>query len=407
MSDAGEARSAHEQARVAPRFTALSAWLAPQERFEALRADTWKRAGTRLADLAYANPWSGPPSAIVEAMRQALAPEERRTLDLQYSPYGGHTIPRRLVAQRLASITDLPFKFRDVVLTPGAMAALTAVFRLLAAQSEVAEPEVIVPTPCWLDYPLYLAEAGIKPVLVPMHPDTLRLDLAAIERALSPRTLALVLSQPANPTGLLHARDELSGLAALLSAQERAPLLISDECHRDVLFEPSAWVSPALLYPRTVITYSFGKTSFLQGQRIGYVAVSPRCEDGAALASDLTRMCRAAGLCTPTALMQRVIPALLDSVPDLPALAARRAEVLTQLTHAGLEVQPSQATFFLYPKVPGGDDWAFTERLAARGVLVMPAATFHHRGHIRLSLTGTEAMIARGTAELIDVARRT
>jgi aspartate aminotransferase len=381
--------------------------MAPQERFEALRADTWKRAGSRLADLAYANPWSGPPSAIVEAMRQALAPEERKTLDLQYSPYGGHTIPRRLVAQRLAAITDLPFKFRDVVLTPGAMAALTAVFRLLAARTEHAEPEVIVPTPCWLDYPLYLADAGIKPVLVPMRADTLRLDLEAIERALSPRTLGLVLSQPSNPTGLFHTRADLSGLAALLSAQANPPLLISDECHRDVLFEPSAWLAPATLYPRTVITYSFGKTSFLQGQRIGYAAVSPRLEDGGALANDLVRMCRAAGLCTPTALMQRVIPALLDSVPDLPALAARRDEVVAQLTRADIEVPPAQATFFLYPKVPDGDDWALTERLAARGVLVMPAATFHHRGHIRISLTGTEAMIARGTAELVAVARKT
>lgn len=389
------------------RFSELERWLAPQERFEALRADTWKRAGSRLADLAYANPWSGPPASVVSAMREALAPEQRTTLDLQYSPYGGHTIPRRLVAQRLASITDLPFKFRDVVLTPGAMAALTAVFRLLAAQSEHAEPELIVPTPCWLDYPLYLAEVGIKPVLVPMQPDTLRLDLSAIARALSPRTVGIVLSQPANPTGLLHTQRELSELAALLSAQAGPPLLISDECHRDVLFEPGAWFSPALAYPRTVITYSFGKTSFLQGQRIGYVAVSPRCEDGAALANDLTRMCRAAGLCTPTALMQRVIPALLDCVPDLASLAQRRAEVLTQLSAGGVEVAPSQATFFVYPKVPGGDDWAFTERLAARGVLVMPAATFHHRGHVRLSLTGTEAMIARGTAELVALARNT
>ena len=388
------------------RWERLERWMAPQERFEAIRTAAYRRAGTRLADLAYANPWDGPPPAAIDAIRSALEPDARGALDLQYTPYGGHTVPRRLVAQSLAAATGVPFRFTDVVLTPGAMGALTAVFRYLSAQlPDGVTGEVIVPVPCWLDYPLYLEDAGLVTRLVPCRKDTLGLDLGAIYSALTPRTVAVVLSQPGNPSGLLHTRADLEALSALLSEHPQRPLLVSDECHRGVLFEPGEWVSPASIHARTVVVYSFGKTSFLQGQRIGYAAVSPHMGDDGALARQLARACRATGLCTPTALMQKVVSALLDIAPDMGRLRERRTYALDALRSAGLAVHPSQATFFLYPEAPGGDAWGFTERLAERGVLVLPAESFHHSGHIRISLTGTDAMIERGLAVLRDEAR--
>ncbi|UJR78423.1 aminotransferase class I/II-fold pyridoxal phosphate-dependent enzyme [Sandaracinus amylolyticus] len=384
------------------RWARLERWMAPQERFEEVRAAAFRRAGTSLCDLAYANAWDGPPPRAIEAMQRAL--DQRHALDLQYTPYGGHTVPRRLVAQQLARDTGVPFRFDDVVLTPGAMAALTIVLRWLSAQ--VDHGEVIIPVPCWLDVPLYAEDAGLVPVLVPLDPRTLRLDLDAVRAALSPRTVALVLAQPGNPSGVIHSRAELEALSVLLSEHPSRPILVSDECHRGVLFERDAWAAPAAIHPRTIVVHSFGKTSFLQGQRIGYAAVSPHFDDGGATSRDLARACRVTGVCTPTALMQRVVSDLLDVAPDMDRLSSRRDLALDALRAAGLEVQAPQATFFVYPRAPRGDAWGFVERLASRGVLVLPSEVFHHEGHVRLSLTGTDAMLERGLAVIAEEASR-
>jgi aspartate aminotransferase len=148
--------------------------------------------------------------------------------------------------------------------------------------------------------------------------------------------------------------------------------------------------------------YSFGKLLALQGQRLGYLAVSPRHPERQAYAQETELLTRVMGFCTPTALMQLAIGDLLQVPVQTEAFARRRQVALAGLAAAGYEVVPSQATFFLYPRVPGGDCIAFTEQVAKRGVIVLPASVFHHEGHFRISLTVTDEMLDRGIAVLAD-----
>jgi aspartate aminotransferase len=212
----------------------------------------------------------------------------------------------------------------------------------------------------------------------------------------------VILSQPSNPTGLVYSAAELQALSALLARAPRPPLLISDECHRDFIFPPDRFVSPASCYDRSCVVHSFGKSLFLQGQRTGYVAVSPRHPERREFSRLLERLMRVTGFCTPSALMQRALGALLPLRPALDRFAERRARALQALQAGGYEVVPSQGTFFLYPRTPGGDDFAFCERLARRGVLVLPAPVFHHRGHFRLALTARDQTIDRALAVLAE-----
>jgi aspartate aminotransferase len=374
--------------------------LEPQERFEAMRREAERRHGRALADLSYANAADGPTSAVKDAMRQAL--DATRPGDLQYTPYGGATLTRREVARALERSHALPFHYRDIILTPGAMAALNVAFRVAAAGDEQAEALVV--TPCWIDYPLYLAHLGIKARLVPSLP-SLRLDIEAIGAALSPHTRMVVLSQPSNPSGIVHRRAELEALGRLLDHTPTRPVLISDECHRDVVFGDAQFFSPAASYDRTLIIYSFGKSLFLQGQRIGYVAVSPRLPGREEVARELERACRYMGFCTPTALMQTAVRRLLRLPLDLSLLTERRRSFLEALESMGYELPPAEATFFVYPRVPSGDDdVGFCARLAEDGLIAMPAAIFHHRGHFRLSLTANDATIDRALPVLARAA---
>jgi len=367
---------------------AIEDLLAPQRRFDALRRKTVLRAGAELADLAYGNAYGRPDPSVIAAIQRAL--ENAGELGLQYTPYGGSTIARRLVAEHLSRISGLDFAFRDVVLTPGAMAALNLVFRALR---ERGPGEVIVPVPCWLDYPLYLENLGLVARFVAVDPVTLRLDLAAIASALNPRTVALLLMQPANPSGVRHSEGELRALADLMHAAGSPLLLISDESHREVRIDDEPLVSPATVWARTAVIHSFGKSLQIQGQRIGYVAVAPAMPERSDFLETLEKLCRVMGFCTPTALMQLALGDLLAHTPDWSLLRQRRKIALAALRAGGYEVVPSEASYFLYPRTPGGDDWVHAERLAEQGVLVIPAPVFHHRGHFRIALTCSDAML--------------
>lgn len=363
---------------------ALEPLLQPQERLDRLFAVAFRRFGPRLVDLSYANPYDGPSAEVLDVLRRVAA--DRTGLSLQYTPYGGRPATRRAVAASLSAEYRLKFHHRDVILTSGAMSALNVVARALFGPGD----EVIVLAPAWQDYPLYLSNLNIPVRFVPLGRDK-HLDLDAIGATLGPETRGLLFSQPCCPTGVLYSEDELERLSNLLAHAEARfgtrIYLVSDEVHRHLIWSRNAFHSPLHSYPRSVSIYSFGKALSLQGQRIGYVAVSPRMRENEEVRTALERCVRLMGFGSPASLMQYAICDLLDYEPALGPLAARQAYVRRALTGYGYEVCDGQASFYVYVRSPIQDDFRFAERLASLGVLVVPSTLFHDPGHIRLSLT--------------------
>ncbi len=380
---------------------AIGELLRPLEEFEALRRRA-ARLGSGVCDLSYANPYGGAQQEAIAALRQVL--DEPRLLDLQYTPFGGQTLARRHVADALRASHGLAFCFRDVILTPGAMSALQLALSATVSASE----EVVIPVPCWLDYPVYAHHVGAVPVSVPPCKETGRLNVAGIAAAISDKTRVVLLSHPANPTGENYDSQTLAALAEALAEREAALgielTVVADETHRDFT-RPGSFHSLARHFPRTLIVYSFGKYHFLQGQRIGYLAVSPAHPERKDLARELERWTRITGIATPTALMQRALPRLLALSHDHNWLDDWRGRVTTRLRRAGYGVVAAEATLFVYVETPAGwDDWEFAAALAARGVLVLPAPVFHHTGHFRLALTASGDMLTRALDVLEEMA---
>jgi aspartate aminotransferase len=385
----------------------LEPLLESQERLDRLIAATFRRFGPRSVDLSYANPADGPSEEVRSILARATA--ESKGLSLQYTPIAGRTAARRAVAQRLTRQLALPFDHRDIVLTSGAMPALNIVSRALFGPTD----EVIVLTPAWQDYPLYLRNLNIPIRLVPLRSDK-RLDLEAIGAAIGPATSGVLFSQPCCPTGVVYSREEIEGLTAILTAAEArfgGPIyIVSDEVHRDVAWGARPVHSPLQSYARSVSIYSFGKAFAIQGQRIGYIAVSPRMPDLDQIRTTIERCVRMMGFGHPTSIMQRAVMDLVECTPGLTSLARNQATVREALTSYGYDVCDGDATFYVYVKSPVADDFHFAERLASQGVLVAPSTLFHEPGYVRLSLTARSPAIEAALpvfAAALDAVRET
>ncbi|MDN5697177.1 MAG: aminotransferase class I/II-fold pyridoxal phosphate-dependent enzyme, partial [Rubrobacter sp.] len=344
------------------------------------------------------NPYDGVQDQAREALRETL--DSERMLDLQYSPFGGKTQTRRAIADSLRESHGLPFAFSDVICTPGAMAGLQLALRCAGE----AGGEVLIPVPCWLDYHLYVRSLGMVPVSVPLSPETFDLDARAVQEAISEKTCAILFSQPSNPTGRSYTKNALVELTETLAAAEESLgceiALISDETHRDFTRE-GEFSSPSSLWPRTLIVYSFGKYHFMQGQRLGYVAVGPDHPDRKNTADELVSWTRITGFATPTSLMQRAVPRLLALSYPQDWLAVWRERFVEELSASGYELATPDATLFIYARTPPPyDDFEFVQKLAASGLLVLPAPVFQHGGYFRLSLTGSEPMMEQALTTL-------
>ncbi|MBB2749289.1 UNVERIFIED_ORG: aspartate aminotransferase [Microbispora rosea subsp. rosea] len=366
-----------------PASSQVTDLLTPLDTYMRLHAATLRRFGTRAVDLSFPNPrFLADPHPY-----QTLAKLAARCdpLDLRYSPFGGFTPVRRRIAAALSKRHQLPYCWSDIIMTPGAAAALTIALRTLLAPGE----HVMLITPCWMDYPLYLADLGLGCDPVPAAADK-HLDLAAIEAAWRPHIRALIITQPVSPTGVVHNGDELASLAALLtrlSQRHSHPiLLIADEAHRDQVWADTCCPAPASHYPHTLTVHSFGKAWQMPGQRTGYLAVSPHLTTPPQAAHRLIQAMRTSGHGAPTALMQHLAAALADARPDLNALARLQRHARQDLRKHGIDVLEAHATQFLYARCPTGDDGAFVTALANRGVLTMPSHLFHEPGWFRLAL---------------------
>jgi aspartate aminotransferase len=355
-----------------------------QERLDRVIASTFTRFGPRTVDLSYANPHDGPSVEVLSILAHATAAS--KGLSLQYTPIAGRTAPRRAVAARLMRQLSLPFDYRDIVLTAGAMPALNIVARTLFG----ARDEVIVLTPCWQDYPVYLSNLNVPFRLVPLGAGK-RLDLSAIRDAIGPSTTGVLFSQPCCPTGVMYSPAEIEGLAAIVRDAEarfgNSIYIVSDEVHRDVVWSHRPFRSPLQSYDRSLSIYSFGKAFAIQGQRIGYIALSPRMPQLDEIRVAIERSVRSMGFGHPASVMQRAVSDLVDCQANTTRLAEAQDTVRRALTASGYAVCDGDATFYVYVKSPIADDVQFAERLASRGVLVVPSSVFHDAGHLRLSLT--------------------
>jgi len=351
-----------------------------------------RRDDPDVANFAVGNPQEMPLPGYVAALSGALPPRDKDWFAYKMSEPNS----RRAVARSLTDRTGLDWDPEDVFMTNGGFAALAVTFRAILEPDD----EVIFLSPPWFFYELLIIAADGVPVRVPLAAPEFDIDLRAVEAAITPRTRAVLVNTPHNPTGRVYPEAALRDLAAALTAASsrigRRIFLVSDEPYNRLVFDGRHFHSPAEVYPDTITTYSYGKTLLTPGMRIGYIAVPPTMPDREEIRDAMFISQLASGYAFPNALLQHAIEDLERLSIDVGAIERRRDRVVGGLRAAGYETTNPEGTFYVMARAPIDDDRAFAARLADHGVLVLPGSVVEVPGWFRISLTASDEMVDRG-----------
>ena len=350
-----------------------------------------RRAGAAgVCDFVAGNPQDMALPAYVDAIREASVPR-----DPGWFAYKANEAPaREAAAAALRERLGVDFEPDDVFMTKGASTALAIALATLVSPGD----EVVFLSPPWFFYESMIAFARGVPVRVPVDLETFDVDVEAVAAAISPRTRAVIVNSPNNPTGRIYPPETLGRLARVLEdasqANGRTIYLLSDEAYQRILFDGRSFPSPTALYPNTLLLYSFGKTLLTPGQRLGYLALPPTMPDRERMRSSIL-ITQFAGYGVPDAVLQHAMPVLETLCIDLDQLQRRRDLLVTELRDQGYDLHVPEGAFYLLPRSPVPDDGAFAEALAADDVFVLPGRIVELPGRFRISLTASDDMVER------------
>lgn len=347
-----------------------------------------------VCDFSLGNPDVPPPLRTKEALKE-ISEYAVKPLGLGYCPNAGIPSVREAIAKMLSRQQETEVAAKDVVMTVGAAGALVAFFRAVIEPGD----EVITPAPYFVEYGAYCGHFGgvLKPV--PSIPPDFRPDVDAIAAAITPRTRAIIVNSPNNPTGCIYSKDVLDSIAAVVDevnkTRERPLFLLSDEPYRAFAYDGAK--VPAIL-PCTrfaCVLGSFSKSLSLAGERVGYFVAHPDMPDQASLMAAVTLTNRTLGFVNAPVIGQRIAAELVDETVDLEVYDRRRKLMAKVLSDAGVEFEMPKGAFYFFAKSPVEDDAEFVDALLAERILVVPGKGFGFAGYVRLSCSVDERIIER------------
>lgn len=349
-----------------------------------------------VSDFAFGNPHDMPVAGFAETLQKWSVPQNKDW----YAYKRSEPEAQQAVVESLRAWRDVEFEPNDIFLTTGAFAALTVALGALVDAGD----EVIFNSPPWFFYEQMILAHHAKPVRVRVNAHSFDLDLEALDSAITKNTRAIIVNSPNNPTGKIYSEQTLRALAEILAKHSarngREIYLLSDEAYSRIIYDARAFPSPTTFYPYSFLIYTYGKTLLAPGQRIGYIALPPNMprETRAALNPAIFMSQLVNGYAFPNALLQHALGDLEKLAIDIEHLQFKRDWLARELSAMGYELHSPEGTFYLLPRSPIADDWAFAEKLAAHNVLVMPGEVVEMPGYFRISLTANDAMIERALA---------
>lgn len=345
-------------------------------------------------DYSLGNPSVEPPKEIREAFYHILE-EESQNLVHGYMLNAGYEDVREAVAKKLNASFGTAFSARNILMTVGAAGGLNVAFKTLLNPGD----EVITFAPFFGEYRNYVSNFDAELVVVPTTPETFQPDLEALAAAITPKTKAMLINNPNNPTGVVYPESVIRDIAALLCQKERefgtSIYLIADEPYRELVYDGVQVPYLTKYYHNTIVGYSYSKSLSLPGERIGYLVLPDSLDEADEIIAGAAVANRILGFVNAPSLIQRVVGRCQDVTVDVEIYNHNRELLYGKLTEYGYSCVKPQGAFYLFVKAPGGDDRAFAEAAKKHRILLVAGSGFGGPGYVRLAYCVDHDMILR------------
>lgn len=335
-------------------------------------------------DFSLGNPNVPAPDAVKEAIIDIVTNEDP-VLVHGYMSNSGFEDVRTKIAEHLNAQYGTSYTFNNLVMIVGAAGGMNVFFKTLLNAGD----EVVTFSPYFGEYRAYVSNFDGKLVEVQTDPVTFEPDPKALAAAVTPKTKAVILNSPNNPTGVVYSEECIREIARLLEDKQKeygtTIFIFSDEPYREIVYGEYKvpWIPN--YYRNTVVGYSYSKSLSLPGERIGYLVLPSEIDDAEDMISAANVANRILGFVNAPSLQQRVVAKCLNEKTDVDFYAENRQMLMDGLREAGYTFVEPQGAFYLWLKSPEEDEKAFVAKCKEKQILIVPGSSFGCAGWTRVA----------------------
>lgn len=344
-------------------------------------------------DFSLGNPNFPAPKAVKDAIIDVLTNEDPVFVH-GYMSNAGYVDTREAVASNLNKRFGTALGAGNIIMSVGAAGGLNVVLKTLLNPGD----EVVVFAPYFVEYGNYVGNYDGVLVVVPANTEDFQPDPEKLAAAITPKTKAVILNSPNNPTGVVYSAESIKNLAQVLEAKQKefgsSIFIISDEPYRELAYDNTDVPYLTQLYKNTIVCYSWSKSLSLPGDRIGYIVFPTEIEEFDLVYDAACIATRVSGFVNAPSLMQRVVTRCLDEKVDIGAYDANRQLLYKGLTDCGFSCVYPQGAFYMWMKTPG-DDKEFVRTAKKHHILMVPGTSFGSPGYARIAYCVAKASIER------------
>ena len=356
-------------------------------------------------DYSIGNPYFAPPEAVKETIIDIITNEDPMYVH-GYPANAGYPEVRRAVADSLNARFGTGYTEDNIIMTVGAAGGLCVTMTTLLNPGD----EVICVSPYFFEYNNYITTPGGRVVVVPAsEADGFMPDVGAIARAVTPKTKAVILNNPNNPTGVVYPAELLRKLSDALVEKGReygtTIYVVSDEPYRELAYDgvEVPWMPNCM--ENVIVGYSWSKSLSLPGERIGYLVIPGDIADGQLIFDAAVVANRMLGFVNAPSLMQLTVARCLNESTAIDKYDANRKALYNGLHSLGFECAYPAGAFYLWVKTPI-DEAEFVRKAKALNLLLVPGSNFGTPGYVRLAYCVSGAMIERSMAAFAKLAEQ-
>ena len=356
-------------------------------------------------DFSLGNPNVPAPEAVKKAIEDLVENEDPLVLHGYTNSNSGYADVREAVAKSLNERFGTAFEGKNIIMTVGAAGGLNVILKTIINAGD----EVLTFAPYFGEYRAYVN--NFDGVLVEVSPNTVDFQpkLDEFEKKITPKTQAVIVNTPNNPTGVVYSEETIKKMAAIMEAKQKEYgteiFLISDEPYRELVYDGAEVPYLTKYYENTIVGDSYSKSLSLPGERIGYLVIPDEVADSEDMLSAANVANRILGFVNAPTLQQKIVKACLNEKTDISYYDRNREALYNGLKECGFDCIKPEGAFYLFVKSPVENEKEFCEAGKKYNILMVPGSSFACPGYVRLAYCVSYETIVNSLPKFAELAK--